>query len=227
MEKSEVLSRIERTAMIAMLRMPSADDALEMAEVLVEAGMTCIQVPLTVPGAVDVITELRGTYGDDILVAAGTVLEARDAETCMRAGAHFVVSPVFDIATISRCNENATVVIAGALTPTEILGAWRAGADMVRLYPCALGGPPYVKFLRTPLPHIPLVPAGGVSLQSAADFIAAGAAALEVDLDIVDLDALRGGRTQDIITNARLYVDVVTQARTLASGSALAPAEST
>lgn len=225
MQKSEVLSRIESTAMIAMLRMPSADDALEMAEVLIEAGLSCLQVPLTVPGALDVIAELLQTYGDGVVIAAGTVLSEREAEACLKAGAHLIVSPVFDQATVSRCNEAGVVVIAGGLTPTEVLGAWRAGADLVRLYPCALGGPAYVKFLRTPLPHVPLVPAGGVSLQTAADFIAAGAAALEVDLDLVDLDALRGGRTQDIVTNARLYVDVVTQARSLVSGSALPPQE--
>jgi 2-dehydro-3-deoxyphosphogluconate aldolase/(4S)-4-hydroxy-2-oxoglutarate aldolase len=221
MQKPEVLSRIESTAMIAMLRMPSADDALEMAEVLIEAGMVCLQVPLTVPGALEVIAELLQSYGERVLIAAGTVLEAKDAEACVKAGSHFIVSPVFDQATISGCNEAGVVVIAGGLTPTEVLGAWRGGADLVRVYPCALGGPAYLRLLRTPLPQVPLVPAGGVSLQTAADFIDAGAAALEVDLDLVDLDALRGGRQQDILTNARLYLDVVTQARSLAAGSAL------
>jgi 2-dehydro-3-deoxyphosphogluconate aldolase / (4S)-4-hydroxy-2-oxoglutarate aldolase len=217
MQKSDVLSRIDSNAMVAMLRLPSADDALAMAEVLIEAGIRCIQVPLTVPGAVEVITELSQSSGPDILIAAGTVLEPRAAEDCLRAGAQFIVSPVFDLGLISRCNEAGAAVVAGAFTPTEILSAWRAGADMVRVYPCgALGGPTYVKFLHTPLPQIPLMPAGGVSLQTAADFIAAGASALEVDLDLVDLDALRGGRTEDITTNAKLYLDVVAQARSIA-----------
>jgi 2-dehydro-3-deoxyphosphogluconate aldolase / (4S)-4-hydroxy-2-oxoglutarate aldolase len=218
MQKSDVLARIETSAMVAMLRMPSADDALAMAEVLIEAGITCVQVPLTVPGAIEVITELSQESGPSVLVGAGTVLDPRSVDECLKAGARFIVSPVFDLGLISRCNEAAVAVVAGALTPTEILSAWRAGADMVRVYPCgAMGGPPYVKFLHTPLPHVPLMPAGGVSLQTASEFIAAGASALEVDLDIVDLDALRGGRTEDIITNARLYLDVVAQARNITS----------
>jgi 2-dehydro-3-deoxyphosphogluconate aldolase/(4S)-4-hydroxy-2-oxoglutarate aldolase len=217
MQKAEVLARIETCTMVAMLRMPSADDALAMAEVLIDAGLGCVQVPLTVPGAIEVIAELAKANGDNVLIAAGTVLEARAAEDCLRAGAHFIVSPVFDLGTISRCNEAGALVAAGGLTPTEILGAWRAGADLVRVYPCAvMGGPPYVKFLHTPLPQIPLMPAGGVSLQTASDFIAAGATALEVDLDLVDLDALRGGRAEEIATNAHLYVDVVAQARSIA-----------
>jgi 2-dehydro-3-deoxyphosphogluconate aldolase / (4S)-4-hydroxy-2-oxoglutarate aldolase len=151
------------------------------------------------------------------LICAGTVLDARSAEACIRAGASVIVSPICDYATIGRCNEAGVPVVAGAFTPTEIVSAWRAGADMVRVYPCgALGGPAYVKCLRTPLPEVPLIPAGGVSLQTAAEFISAGACAIEVESDLVDLDALRGGRINEIAMNARLYLDVIAQARTLA-----------
>lgn len=215
MAKSEVLAKIESTAMVAMLRMPSADDALEMAEVLIEAGVPCIQVPLTVPAAAEVIAELRQDH-PEVLVGAGTVLDARAAEACFKVGAQFIVSPITDVASISRCNEAGIPIVAGALTPTEIVTAWNSGADMVRIFPCgAMGGAAYLRFLRAPLPQVRFLCAGGVSLQTAADFIAAGAVALEVDADLVDLDALHGGRTQDIATNARLYMDVVASARAL------------
>ena len=215
-EKSVVLSTLERHALLAMLRMPSADDALEMAEVLIEAGITCVQVPLTVPGAIEVIVELNHTYAERALVGAGTVLDTKSAEACIRAGAHFIVSPLLDVGTVSRCNEAGVAVVAGALTPTEIFTARQAGADMVRIYPCAaMGGPPYITFVRAPMPDIPLLPAGGVSLQTAADYIASGATVLEVDIDLVDLDALHGGRSHDIVTNANLYLEVVKQARTM------------
>jgi 2-dehydro-3-deoxyphosphogluconate aldolase/(4S)-4-hydroxy-2-oxoglutarate aldolase len=215
MSKSEVLSKIGETSLVAMLQMPSADDALEMAEALIEAGIPCLQVPLTVPGAAEVIAELRQDH-PQVLVGAGTVLDARAAEACFKAGAQFIVSPITDVGSISRCNEAGVPVVAGALTPTEIVAAWNAGADMVRVYPCgALGGAPYLRFLRAPLPHIRFLCAGGVSLQTAADFIAAGAVALEVDIDLVDSDALHGGRLQDIATNARLYMDVLASARAL------------
>jgi len=219
MLKSEILSTIEGAGFIAMLRIPSADDTLEMSEVLIEAGVPCIQIPLTVPGATEVIAELRERYASRALIGAGTVLNAKAADACIAAGAQFIVSPVVDSATISQCNEAGTTVVASALTPTEALTAWNSGADMVRIYPCgALGGPAYVKFLLAPLPQVRLLAAGGVSMQNAADFIAAGAVALEVDSDLADLDALRGGRKDDIVTNVHLYLDVVVEALSLAAG---------
>jgi 2-dehydro-3-deoxyphosphogluconate aldolase / (4S)-4-hydroxy-2-oxoglutarate aldolase len=222
--RNEVVAMIRDRVIIAMLRMPSADDALEMAEVLIDAGITCIQVPLTVPGAIEVVEELRHTAGERVLVCAGTVLDARSAEACIRAGARFIVSPICDLGTIGRCNEAGVAVVAGAFTPTEVVSAHRAGADMVRVYPCGvLGGPAYLRALHVPLPDVPLIPAGGVSLQTAADFITAGAAALEVESDLVDLDALRGGRSNEIVTNAHLYLDVMVQARRLAGEERDAP----
>ena len=215
MSKSEVLTTIGGSSLIAMLRMPSADDALDMAELLIEAGIPCLQVPLTVPAGMEVIAELRRDH-PAVLIGAGTVLDAKAAEACLRAGAQFIVSPIVDISTISLCNEADVVLVAGALTPTEIVTAWNAGADMVRVFPCgAMGGAGYVKFLRAPLPQIRLMPAGGVSLQTAADFLTAGATAVEVDQDLVDLDALHGGRNEDIMSNARLYLDVMAQTRAL------------
>jgi 2-dehydro-3-deoxyphosphogluconate aldolase/(4S)-4-hydroxy-2-oxoglutarate aldolase len=218
MLKSEILATFEGTALVAMLRLPSADEALEMAEVLIEAGMPCLQIPLTVPGANEVITELRGKYAARALVGAGTVLDAKAALASIAAGAQFIISPILNVATISCCNEAGIVMVAGGLTPTEVVTAWNAGADMVRIYPCgAMGGPEYIRFLRAPLPQIRLMPAGGVTIQTAADFIAAGASVLEVDLDLVDLGALRLGRTDEIITNVNLFLDVVVEALSLSA----------
>jgi 2-dehydro-3-deoxyphosphogluconate aldolase/(4S)-4-hydroxy-2-oxoglutarate aldolase len=216
---------VERNAFVAMLWSPSADAALEMAEILVEAGISCLQVPQTVPGAMEVIAELVESFGDRVIIGAAAVLYPRAAEACVRAGAHYIMSPVLDVGIISRCNEAGVPVIAGALTPTEILTAWHAGADMVKVFPCgALGGASYIKALRAPLPHIKLIPAGGVSMQTAASYISAGATAVEVgDEDLVDLDALRGGRHQDIATDVRLFLDVVAQARALASADPTIP----
>jgi 2-dehydro-3-deoxyphosphogluconate aldolase/(4S)-4-hydroxy-2-oxoglutarate aldolase len=217
-DKTAILATIENHGLLAMLRMPSADDALEMAEALIEAGIRCIQVPMTVPGAIEVIIELRASHGDRAAIGAGTVLDAKAADGCIKAGAQFVVSPLLSLPTIQLCQEAGIAVIAGALTPTEIHAAHAAGADMIRIFPCAaLGGANYLRFIRAPLPAIPLLPAGGVSLQTAADYISAGATALEVDVDLVDLDALHGGRKADIITNAHLYLDVAEQARALST----------
>jgi 2-dehydro-3-deoxyphosphogluconate aldolase/(4S)-4-hydroxy-2-oxoglutarate aldolase len=217
MQRSTILAALEGHALLAMLRMPSADDALEMAEVLIEAGILGIQVPMTVPGAIEVILELNRSHGDRALIGAGTVLDAKATDACLQAGAQFIVSPVMNLGTISRCNEAGIAVVAGALTPTEIYNARQAGADMVRIFPCAaMGGASYIRFIRAPMPDIPLLPAGGVSLQTASDYISAGAAALEVDADLVDLDALHGGRRHDIVTNAHLYLEVAKQARVLA-----------
>lgn len=226
MLKSDVLSTIEDTAIVAMLRLPSADDALEMAEVLIEAGIPCLQIPMTVPGATEVIAELTQTYGARALIGGGTVLNPAAAEACIEAGAQFIISPVVDLSTISCCNEAGIVVVAGALTPTEVSTAWSVGADMVRIYPCgALGGPEYIQFLRAPFPQVRFLPAGGISLQTAAQFMNAGAAAVEVDKDLVDLDALHAGRTQDIAVNARLYIDVMVEALSMSAPSASPPAE--
>ncbi len=220
LNKSEVLSIIADTAIVAMLRLPSADDALDMGAALIACGIPCLQIPLTVPGATEVIAELRRTQPGGVLIGAGTVLDARSAEACFDAGAQFVVSPIANPATIDRCTEAGVAMIAGALTPSEVVAAWQAGADMVRVYPAGvLGGPSYLKLLRASLPQIRLLAAGGVDLQTASAFLHAGAAALEIDQDLVDLDALRGGRVEEIRTNANLYIDVVVQALALVNGT--------
>jgi len=169
---------------------------------------------MTVPGAIRMIEELNNEAAAETIIGAGTVLDAETARQCVRAGAQFIVSPSLDFDTIACCNEQDVVVMPGALTPTEIVRAWSAGADFVKVFPAsAVGGPSYVKSLRGPLPQIKLVPTGGVSLQNAAAFIEAGAEALGVGSELVDVHALREGMDSRITERARQFLEVVQQAR--------------
>jgi 2-dehydro-3-deoxyphosphogluconate aldolase / (4S)-4-hydroxy-2-oxoglutarate aldolase len=212
--KDEVLATIKRGGIIPVLRTNSADDALTIAEELQRAGLTAVEIPLTVPGAVEVIAELASRFGHQLLVGAGTVLDTGAAAACVAAGARFIISPSLELEVVDYCNEAEVAVMPGALTPTEIVAASRAGADMVKIFPCsALGGASYLKAIKAPLPHIEVVPTGGVSLETAASFIKAGAAALGVGGDLVDIEALRSGKTEIIGARARRYLEIVKEAR--------------
>lgn len=214
MDKKDVVARIKKVGLIPILRTPSADESLQIAELLFEAGITTQEIPLTVPGAVEVIAELVQKFGDRALIGAGTVLDPAAAEACVRAGARFIISPGLNLDTVRYCNQAAVAIFPGALTPTEILTAWRGGADMIKVFPCsAVGGAKYIMALKAPLPDIDLCPTGGVSLQTAAAFIHAGASALGVSGDLIDVEALRSGRGQVIAERARLYLDIVAEAR--------------
>jgi 2-dehydro-3-deoxyphosphogluconate aldolase/(4S)-4-hydroxy-2-oxoglutarate aldolase len=214
MEKAQVISRIRELGLVPVVRTPSADDALAMAEALHAAALSNLEITLTVPGAIEVIAELTARFGADMLIGAGSVLDATAAEACVKAGAKFIVSPGFDLQTVSYCKAAGVAVFPGAVTPTEIITAWRAGADIVKIFPAsAVGGAAYLKAVKAPLPQIEMMPTGGVSVETAAAFIQAGAAALGVGGDLVDLKALRSGRTDVIAERARLYIEIVRQAR--------------
>jgi 2-dehydro-3-deoxyphosphogluconate aldolase/(4S)-4-hydroxy-2-oxoglutarate aldolase len=170
---------------------------------------------MTVPDAVGLIAKLSGEVGDDVLIGAGTVLNAESARDCIRVGAKFIISPATDFDVIQYCNESEVVVMPGALTPTEVVNAWNAGADFIKVFPAgAMGGASYLKSLKTPLPDIRLIPTGGVTQATAADFIKAGASAVGVGADLVDLKAIREGRPGSVTENARKYLDIVHVART-------------
>jgi 2-dehydro-3-deoxyphosphogluconate aldolase/(4S)-4-hydroxy-2-oxoglutarate aldolase len=212
--KKEVLEGLRRGGLVPVLRAPTADDALMMAEALHAAGIAAVEITMTVPGAVEVIAQVVKRVGTDMLVGAGTVLDAKSAAACIAAGAQFIISPSTELEVIAHCNEAGVAVLPGALTPTEIVRAWRAGADMVKVFPCsALGGASYLKAVKAPLPHIELVPTGGVSLETAGAFIKAGAAALGVGGDLVDLEAVRAGKGHVIGERARKYLEIVRDAR--------------
>jgi 2-dehydro-3-deoxyphosphogluconate aldolase/(4S)-4-hydroxy-2-oxoglutarate aldolase len=195
MEKKEVLEGLKRGGLVPVLRAPSADVALAISEVLCKAGLTALEITMTVPGAVEVIRTLVSKLGKDMLVGAGTVLDAKTAAACIDAGARFIISPSLELEVVAHCNQAGVAVMPGALTPTEIVKAWRSGADMVKVFPCsAVGGASYLKAVKAPLPQVELIPTGGVSLETAASFIKAGAAALGVGGDLVDVEAVKSGR---------------------------------
>ena len=214
MQKSEVIAKIREVGLVPVLRADSEEEALQIAYALEAGGVTILEVTMTVPGAVDAIRRLASEAGDRILVGAGTVLDPETARACMLAGAQFIVSPSLNVRTIEMCRRYSVAVFPGGLTPTEVVTAWEAGADAVKVFPCsAMGGASYLKALKAPLPQIELIPTGGVSLATAADFLKAGALALGVGGDLVDNKAVRAGKPEVITENARKYLEIVAMHR--------------
>ena len=214
MDKAAVLQTIRDIGIIPVVRAQSADEAMKAIDAIREDGISILEITMTVPGAVGVIEEVSRRYGNEALVGAGTVLDGETARVCINAGARFVVSPALNLETIAVCRRDDVAVMPGALTPTEVVQAWSAGADFVKVFPAgAVGGASYIKSLKAPLPQIDLVPTGGVSLKTAADFIKAGASALGVGADLVDLKAIREGQSQLITERAREFVRIVQDAR--------------
>lgn len=214
MQKIQAIQQIKEVGIIPVVRAVSADEAMRAVDAIKAGGVSVLEITMTVPGAVRVIEEVAARYGSEALVGAGTVLDAETARACILSGAQFVVSPSLDLGTINCCRKYSVPVIPGALTPTEVVQAWAAGADFVKVFPAgAMGGANYIKALKAPFPQIELVPTGGVSLKTAADFIKAGASALGVGADLVDLKALREGRGSLITERARHFVELVIEAR--------------
>lgn len=214
MNKSELIRRITEIGVIPVVRARSGDEAMRAIDAIREGGISVMEVTMTVPGAVRVIEEVVRRYESDVIIGAGTVLDAETARTVILAGAQFVISPALNLATIECCRRYSIAVMPGALTPTEVLAAWTAGADMVKVFPCnALGGASYLRALKAPLPHIDLVPTGGVSLDTAADFIRAGATALGIGGELVDTKALRDNQDHVITARARQLIQIVKEAR--------------
>ena len=200
--------------MIPVVRATTADEAMHAIDAIREGGISVLEITMTVPGAVKLIEEVAKRYGEDALVGAGTVLDPETATACIQSGAKFVVSPALNPETIACCRRLEVAVMPGALTPTEVVQAWNAGADFVKVFPAgSVGGPSYLKSLKAPLPQIELVPTGGVSLKTAADFIRAGAAALGVGADLVDIKAIREGQAALITERAKQCIELVREAR--------------
>ena len=214
MNKQDVLRRVAEVGLLPVVRASSAEEAMQVVEAIKAGGVPVLEITMTVPRAVRVIEQLTDTYGAEVLVGAGTVLDAETARACILAGASFVVSPSLNVATIELCRRYSVAVMPGALTPTEVVTAWQAGADVVKVFPCgALGGAKYLKSLKAPLPQIEMIPTGGVSLKTAAEFIEAGALALGVGADLVDTKAIRAGEAWKVTEAARAYVAAVRDAR--------------
>jgi 2-dehydro-3-deoxyphosphogluconate aldolase/(4S)-4-hydroxy-2-oxoglutarate aldolase len=210
----EVQEQLEAAGIIPVLRARSAKEALGVVEAMVAGGITVIEVTMTVPGAIDVLKELKRTYGRRLLLGSGTVTDARECADTIEAGAEFVVSPSLHLDVIAETKAHDKVSLPGALTPTEVITAWRAGADFVKVFPCsAMGGASYLKSLKAPFPFLRLVPTGGVTLQTAASFLEAGASALGVGADLVNLLAHAEGKPEVITNTARGYVDIIAKTR--------------
>jgi 2-dehydro-3-deoxyphosphogluconate aldolase/(4S)-4-hydroxy-2-oxoglutarate aldolase len=214
MSKTGTLHRIIGVGIVPVVRAASSDEALRAVEAIKVGGVPVVEITMTVPGALRVIEEVAARYGADVLVGAGTVLDAETARACILAGAEFIVSPALNLDTIVMCRRYGKVVMPGALTPTEVLTAWQAGADLVKVFPCdSVGGAKYLKALKAPLPQIQMVPTGGVTLQTAADFIKAGASALGVGSDLVNDQVLQEGMESLITERARRFVEIVKASR--------------
>jgi 2-dehydro-3-deoxyphosphogluconate aldolase / (4S)-4-hydroxy-2-oxoglutarate aldolase len=209
MDKTQVLETIKREKLVPVIRMTNTDDAKKSVEVLFECGIKVFEITLTVPNAVELIAELSAA-NDEILIGAGTVLDKTQAEECIKAGAEFIVSPAFDLKTVLLCRENEIAVMPGAITPTEVLTAHKAGADCIKIFPCgAMGGAKYLKLLKTLFPEIEMMPTGGVTLETVGDFFRAGAFAVGVGTDLVDAKAIRQGEAETVIEQAKKYLLIV------------------
>ena len=209
MKKAEVLEIIKREKLVPVVRTSDTDDARRAIEALSKCGIRIFEITMTVPNAAELIAELNEKNAD-VLLGAGTVLNKAQAEKCVEAGAQFVVSPAFDAETIRFCREKNIAVMPGCLTPTEVLTAWNAGADCVKIFPCdVMGGAKYLKTLKTLFPHIEMMPTGGVSLETIAAYFAAGAIAVGVGTDLVDVKAVRAENLESIAAKAENYLKIV------------------
>jgi 2-dehydro-3-deoxyphosphogluconate aldolase / (4S)-4-hydroxy-2-oxoglutarate aldolase len=219
-DKQQVRRRIEEIGIVPVVRASSAREARIAAEAVCKGGIPIVEITMTVPGAVDVIRELVKSAGSEILIGAGTVLNVDDARRCLDAGAQFLVSPGFNRATVEFAARESKLIMAGALTPTEIIEAWTAGSDLVKVFPCGqVGGAKYIKALKGPLPQVPLVPTGGVNLSTAAEFIEAGAAALGIGGELVQAEALKSNKPELIVETARKFLEIVATARAKLAGA--------
>jgi 2-dehydro-3-deoxyphosphogluconate aldolase/(4S)-4-hydroxy-2-oxoglutarate aldolase len=210
----DVIRKIGEIGIVPVVRASSVDEATRAVEAICAGGIPVVEITMTVPNAVSVITEVAQQYGSKVLIGAGTVTTVEQAESCLRAGAEFLVSPGFAESVLSVAKVSAKLAIPGALTPTELMTAQNHGARLIKIFPCGnVGGPKYLRSLRAPFPNADLIPTGGVNAANAADFIAAGAFALGVGADLIDPAVLREGNLEKITSAARELVHAVASAR--------------
>lgn len=213
-KKEAALARIREVGIIPIVRTPSPEEAFLAAEAIIAGGVGIAEITMTVPNAIQVVERVAKRYGDQVLLGAGTILDLESCRAALGAGAEFIVAPSLDVRVVEETLRQSKVSIPGALTPTEIVAAWKAGADLIKIFPCEpVGGPKYIKALRGPFPHLDFVPTGGVTLESAPAYIRAGAAAVAVGGELVDLKAVREGRLDAIRATAQKFVEAVRAAR--------------
>lgn len=214
LSKLQVLQWIRDLGIVPIVRVESTDLARRAVAAIQKGGVTIVEITMTVPGAVRIIEELSEESEGKTLIGAGTVLDPENAKECIAAGAQFIVSPALNPKTIAYCNSEDIVVLPGAMTPTEVLTAWNAGGDMIKIFPAGeIGGAGYVKALKAPLPQVKMVPTGGVSLTTARSFLEAGANALGIGSDLVNSAALKQGQDARITERASQFLQIVKEFR--------------
>jgi 2-dehydro-3-deoxyphosphogluconate aldolase / (4S)-4-hydroxy-2-oxoglutarate aldolase len=214
MEKREILNRMIAEGLIPLIRGASASEAMDIATAIKAGGSSFLEITMTVPGAIEVISELAPKYKDEFVIGAGTVLDPETGRAALLAGAQFLVSPTLNFDLVNLAHRYSAVVIPGAMTPSEILAAWNAGADLVKVFPAGqLGGPDYIRAIKGPLPQVLLMPAGGVSIQNVRAFIQAGAAAVAAGGELVDKNAVKERQFRIITENTRAFIDAIREAR--------------
>jgi len=214
MTQKEILSSITEIGIVPVVRTNSAENALKAIDAIYNGGVRAAEITMTVPGAIRALEKCADRFSDSIMLGAGTVLDPETARACMLAGAQFFVTPSLKISTIEMVKRYSKVICPGAMTPTEVLTAWDAGADIVKIFPAGnLGGPKYIKALKGPFPHIEMIPTGGVNLETAGEFLKAGACAVAVGGELVDAKSVKEGRFDVIQDRARQYLAIVAKAR--------------
>ncbi len=212
--REKALALIREVGVVPIVRTPSPDDAFRAAEAIIEGGIGIAEITMTVPNALRVMERVVEQFGDKVLLGAGTILDPESCRAALLAGAEFIVTPSLDTRVIEVARRYSKPSIPGALTPTEVVAAWQAGADLVKIFPVGpVGGPKYIKALKSPLAHIDLVPTGGVNLETTPEFIKAGATAVAVGGELVDPKALQEGKLEVITARARQFVEAVRRAR--------------
>lgn len=212
--REKALGLIREVGLIPIVRAPSPEDAMRAAEAIIAGGIGIAEITMTVPRALKVMEAVTERYGDKVLLGAGTILDAETCRAALLAGAEFIVTPSLDVRVIEMARRYAKPIFPGALTPTEVVTAWQAGADMVKIFPCGpVGGPKYIRALKGPFPQIDFVPTGGVNLETTPEFIKAGAAAVAVGGELVDVKALKEGMLEVITETARKFVEAVRAGR--------------
>jgi 2-dehydro-3-deoxyphosphogluconate aldolase/(4S)-4-hydroxy-2-oxoglutarate aldolase len=217
----EILGFITGIGIVPVVRTPSAESAMKSIEAIYRGGVRAAEITMTVPGALKALEKMADQFGDKIMLGAGTVLDPETCRACMLAGAQFFVTPTLKLSTIEMTKRYSKVICAGALTPTEVLTAWEAGADVVKVFPAnSLGGPKYIKALKGPLPHIEMIPTGGVNLETAGEFLKAGACAVAVGGELVDAKLIKENRYDEMEARAQQYLQAIARARAEMSAAA-------
>src|SRR5579884_2653876 len=216
MSQQSILSAIIDIGVVPIIRAESTEAAIHACEALYRGGIRAAEITMTVPGAIKALEKLSDQFGDQIVLGAGTVLDPETARACMLAGAQFFVTPALKLSTIEVAKRYSKPIMPGALTPTEVLTAWEAGADAVKIFPCGtVGGAKYIKALKAPFPQIEMVPTGGVNLETCGDFLKAGACAVGVGAELIDAATIKAGKYEVFEDRAKQFMAAVAKARSL------------